>query len=78
MNHFDTAGNAVMVDVSEKNLTKRVTVASGKIFVGTEIYSAIKSGSSKKGNVLGVARIAGIMAAKKFFRCYPAVSPVAA
>ena len=63
MNHFDTAGNAVMVDVSEKNLTKRVTVASGKIFVGTEIYSAIKSGS---------------MAAKKFFRCYPAVSPVAA
>ena len=64
LNHFDEAGKAVMVDVSKKILTERIAVASGKIFVGGEIYSAIESGSVGKGDVLGVARIAGIMAAK--------------
>lgn len=64
-NHFDAAGNAIMVDVGGKNLTERTAVASGKIFVSAEVFAAIESGTAKKGDVLGVARIAGIMAAKK-------------
>lgn len=76
MNHFDAAGNAIMVDVSEKFLTERVAVASGKIFVGEEVYRAIESGSSKKGDVLGVARVAGIMAAKKTSDVIPLCHPL--
>ena len=75
-NHFDAAGNAAMVDVSGKILTERVAVAGGKIFVGEEIFSAIKSGSSKKGDVLGVARLAGIMAAKKTSDIIPLCHPL--
>ncbi len=75
-NHFDAAGNAVMVDVSEKIFTERVAVASGKIFVGGEVYTAIESGSTKKGDVLGVARIAGIMAAKKTSEIIPLCHPL--
>ena len=71
MNHFDAAGNAIMVDVGGKNLTERIAVASGKSFISGEVYSAIESGSSKKGDVLGVARIAGIMAAKKTSEIIP-------
>lgn len=71
MNHFDSAGNAIMVDVSEKTLTERVAVASGKIFVSDEVFSAIQSGTAKKGDVIGVARIAGIMAAKKTAQMIP-------
>ena len=71
MNHFDSAGNAIMVDVSEKTLTERVAVASGKIFVSDEIFSAIQAGTAKKGDVIGVARIAGIMAAKKTAQMIP-------
>ena len=76
MNHFDAAGNAIMVDVGGKNLTERVAVASGKIFVGEEVYHAIKSSTSKKGDVLGVARIAGIMAAKKTSEIIPLCHPL--
>ena len=76
LNHFDAAGNAVMVDVGGKNLTERIAVASGKIFVSNEVYSAIESGSSKKGDVLGVARIAGIMAAKKTSEVIPLCHPL--
>ena len=76
LNHFDAEGNAVMVDVSKKNLTERVAVASGKIFVGVEVYAAIKSGTTKKGDVLGVARIAGIMAAKKTSDVIPLCHPL--
>ena len=76
LNHFDAAGNAVMVDVSKKILTERIAVASGKIFVGAEVYRAIESGSSKKGDVLGVARIAGIMAAKKTSEIIPLCHPL--
>ena len=65
-----------MVDVSEKFLTERVAVASGKIFVGEEVYRAIESGSSKKGDVLGVARVAGIMAAKKTSDVIPLCHPL--
>lgn len=76
MNHFDAAGNAIMVDVGGKNLTERIAVASGKIFVSGEVYSAIESGSSKKGDVFGVARIAGIMAAKKTSEVIPLCHPL--
>ena len=76
LNHFDAAGNAVMVDVTEKNLTERTAVASGKIFVGNEVYAAIESGTAKKGDVLGVARIAGIMAAKKTSEIIPLCHPL--
>lgn len=76
LNHFDAAGNAVMVDVSQKALTERVAVASGKIFVSEEVYHAIASGTAKKGDVLGVARIAGIMAAKKTSAIIPLCHPL--
>ena len=76
LNHFDAAGNAVMVDVTEKNFTERVAVASGKIFVGSEVYTEIESGTAKKGDVLGVARIAGIMAAKKTSEIIPLCHPL--
>lgn len=71
LNHFDAAGNAIMVDVGNKLLTERIAVASGKIFVGEEVYHVIVSGTAKKGDVLGVARIAGIMAAKKTSELIP-------
>ncbi|MBR5261859.1 MAG: cyclic pyranopterin monophosphate synthase MoaC [Oscillospiraceae bacterium] len=63
--HFDNEGNAIMVDVSEKEITHRSATAIGKIIVGKDIISAINSGDVKKGDVLGVARVAGIMAVKQ-------------
>lgn len=69
--HFDKNGNAVMVDVSEKNITSRTAVATGKIVVSEEIFTHIKNGTMKKGNVLGVAQIAGIMGAKKTSELIP-------
>ena len=63
--HFDEQGNAGMVDVHAKDDTYRVAVATGKIKVSQEVYEAITNHTAKKGDVLGVARIAGIMAAKK-------------
>ena len=76
LNHFDAAGNAVMVDVGGKSLTERIAAASGKIFVGEEVYHAIESGTAKKGDVLGVTRIAGIMAAKKTSAIIPLCHPL--
>ena len=76
LNHFDAAGNAIMVDVGRKRLTERIAVASGKIFVGAEVFAAIESGSSQKGDILGVARIAGIMAAKKTSDVIPLCHPL--
>lgn len=69
--HFDKNGNAIMVDVSEKNITSRTAVATGKIVVSEEIFTHIKNGTMKKGNVLGVAQIAGIMGAKKTSELIP-------
>jgi cyclic pyranopterin monophosphate synthase len=65
LTHFDGSGNAIMVDVSDKEITKRTAIAKGTIRVSREVYKAIMEGTSKKGDVLGVARIAGIMGAKK-------------
>ncbi|MBR6755723.1 MAG: cyclic pyranopterin monophosphate synthase MoaC [Peptococcaceae bacterium] len=63
--HFDESGNAIMVDVSSKEITSRVAVATGEILVNEEIMTAIKDKTMKKGDVLGVARVAGIMAVKQ-------------
>ena len=65
LTHFDEQGNAIMVDVSEKEVTSRVAVASGKICVNAEVMDAVLHQKVKKGDVLGVARIAGIMAVKQ-------------
>lgn len=69
--HFDAAGNALMVDVSAKAETTRVAVAQGRICVCKEIYDKIAAGTMTKGDVLGVARVAGIMAAKRTSELIP-------
>ena len=76
LNHFDQSGNAVMVDVTEKAITERVATAKGNIKVNAETFAAIQSGTAKKGDVLGVARIAGIMAAKKTPELIPLCHPL--
>ena len=63
--HFDTKGNAVMVDVGGKDVTTRTAVATGKIRVNESVMREVMAGTVKKGDVLGVARVAGIMAAKQ-------------
>jgi cyclic pyranopterin phosphate synthase len=62
--HFDAGGNAVMVDVGDKAVTVREAVAEGSISFNRETLALIQNGGAKKGDVLGVARIAGIMAVK--------------
>jgi cyclic pyranopterin phosphate synthase len=74
--HFDDQGNALMVDVSEKKETTRVAVASGTVKMSSEAFLLVKSGTIKKGDVLGVARIAGIMAAKKVDDIIPLTHPL--
>ena len=71
LSHFDTEGNAIMVDVSEKEVTHRIATACGKIIVGQEILASIKENTNKKGDVLAVARVAGIMAAKRTSELIP-------
>ena len=63
--HFDELGNVIMADVSNKSVTKRRAVAAGKITMSKECYEAVKGGTVKKGDVLGTARLAGIMGAKQ-------------
>lgn len=63
--HFNEQGFAKMVDVSEKDITDRVSVATAKVYVNSETYALIKNGGMKKGDVLTTAQIAGIMGAKK-------------
>jgi len=75
-NHFDQAGNAIMVDVTGKEVTTRTAVAQGSIRVSAEIIEAIKNGTSKKGDVLGVARVAGIMATKRTSDLIPMCHPL--
>ena len=63
--HFDGNGNAVMVDISEKQPTRRIATAQGKIQVNQAVMDAILNHTAKKGDVLGVARVAGIMGVKQ-------------
>ena len=76
LTHFDSRGQAIMVDVSEKQDTSRVAVATGYIYVNEAVYKAIEEGTEAKGDVLGVARIAGIMAAKKTSDVIPLCHPL--
>lgn len=74
--HFDQAGNAIMVDVTAKEDTERVAVAEGRIRVSAEVFDAIRDRTAAKGDVLGTARIAGIMAAKRTSDLIPMCHPL--
>jgi len=69
--HFDEQGNAVMVDVSQKAKTERTAVAAGKITMSQKCFNDIADGGIKKGDVLGTARLAGIMATKQTANLIP-------
>ena len=77
LTHFNAAGEAHMVDVGEKNQTHRVAIAAGKITMLPATLAKIIAGDHKKGDVLGIARIAGIMAAKKTADLIPLCHPLA-
>jgi cyclic pyranopterin monophosphate synthase len=77
LTHIDGGGAARMVDVSEKPATERVAVASGFVRMSVDTLELIISGNAKKGDVLGTARIAGIMAAKKTHELIPLCHPLA-
>jgi len=76
LTHFDVHGQAHMVDVGDKPATHRVAVAGGRIEMQPATLALIESGSAKKGDVLGIARIAGIMAAKKTSDLIPLCHPL--
>ena len=69
--HFNDQGRAKMVDVGGKPISQRVAVAAGRVLVNEHTFALIQSGGMKKGDVLGVARIAGIMGAKKTSELIP-------
>jgi cyclic pyranopterin phosphate synthase len=77
LTHFDDQGHAHMVDVSEKSVTDRVAIAEGLVRMSPETLALISEGRAKKGDVLGVARLAGIMAAKKTADLIPLCHPLA-
>jgi cyclic pyranopterin phosphate synthase len=77
LTHFDAQGQAHMVDVAAKAATHRVAVARGRIRMQAQTLEAIVQGSARKGDVLGVARLAGIMAAKKTSELIPLCHPLA-
>lgn len=74
--HFDRDGNAVMVDVSGKPVTARIAVAKGSIRVSPEIIAAVSGHTVKKGDVLGVATVAGILGAKQTSSLIPMCHPL--
>lgn len=71
LTHFDEQGQAWMVDVGDKPETDRMAIAHGKIYVSKEVFETVRQGNAKKGDVLGVARVAGIMGAKKTSELIP-------
>jgi cyclic pyranopterin monophosphate synthase len=77
LTHFDAQGQAHMVDVAAKAATHRVAVAQGRIVMMPATLAIILQGSAKKGDVLGIARVAGIMAAKKTSDLIPLCHPLA-
>lgn len=76
LTHFDSKGDAHMVDVSDKAVTSRIAVAEGHIKMKPETFEIITQGRAKKGDVLSVARLAGIMAAKKTADLIPLCHPL--
>ena len=77
LTHFDAGGKAHMVDVGDKAATHRVATAEGRILAHADTLGLIREGGHRKGDVLGVARIAGIMAAKKTADLVPLCHPLA-
>jgi len=77
LTHFDAAGQAHMVDIADKRSTRRVAVATGSIRMLAKTLALIASGSAKKGDVLGIARIAAIMGAKRTSELIPLCHPIA-
>ncbi|MDB3953854.1 cyclic pyranopterin monophosphate synthase MoaC [Alphaproteobacteria bacterium] len=77
LTHINDKGDATMVDVTAKDITRRQARAAGSIFMEPETLALIESGGVKKGDVLSVARIAGIMAAKKTYELVPLCHPLA-
>ena len=76
LTHFDGKGDAHMVDVSDKVVTSRIAVATGAVKMQSETLALITQGTAKKGDVLGVARLAGIMGAKKCADLIPLCHPL--
>ena len=76
LTHFDTEGNAHMVDVSDKAVTDRIAVAEARVEMTAATLALVTGGTAKKGDVLGVARLAGIMAAKKASELIPLCHPL--
>jgi cyclic pyranopterin phosphate synthase len=76
LTHFDASGQAHMVDVGDKASTKRQAVVTGSITLGPLAMQKVLEGTSKKGDVLGIARIAGIMASKKTSDLIPLCHPI--
>jgi cyclic pyranopterin phosphate synthase len=76
LTHFDESGHAAMVDVTDKAETQRVAVAQGGIRMSEAAFAAIQQGTAEKGDVLGVARVAGIMAAKRTAELIPLCHPL--
>lgn len=76
LTHLDDAGNARMVDIADKGVTRRVALAAGAIMMSPEALAAIKAGTVKKGDVIATARIAGIMAAKRTGDLIPLCHPL--
>jgi len=77
LTHFNQAGEAHMVDVGDKAVSKRIALAEGQILMLDNTLELIKQGNHKKGDVLGIARIAGIMAAKRTADLIPLCHPLA-
>lgn len=76
LSHFDAEGQAHMVDVSDKPVTARIAVARGQVVMSADTLALITTGQAKKGDVLGVARLAGIMGAKKTADLIPLCHPL--
>ncbi len=76
LNHFNASGQAHMVNVGDKEITERLAVAGGRIRMQPQTFAVITQGSAKKGDVLGIARIAGIMAVKKTPELIPLAHPI--
>jgi cyclic pyranopterin phosphate synthase len=76
LSHFNPRGEAHMVDIGEKPVTRRVAVAEGRILMEGETLRLIETGAQRKGDVLGIARIAGIMGAKKTADLVPLCHPL--
>ncbi|MZR13064.1 cyclic pyranopterin monophosphate synthase MoaC [Maritimibacter sp. DP07] len=76
LTHFDADGQAHMVDVSDKDVTDRTAIATGQVIMTPETLALVTEGTAKKGDVLGVARLAGIMGAKKTSDLIPLCHPL--